>query len=444
MSETISDTGNRARRRIAFRLLPLVLAMYVVCYMDRANVSFANLRMSADLKLSASAYGFGVGMFFVGYVLFEIPGAIIVERWSARKWMARIMITWGLITILTAFVHTPRQFYIVRFLVGLSEASFFPGIIVYLTHWFRASDRAKAIAFFYTGVPTSTVVGSLVASWLLGVHWLGTAGWRWLFIVEGVPPIILGVTALLYLTDWPSQARWLPQDERAWIMGELEKEAIAKKKIRDYTIGEVFLDRQVMVLVVAWFLSLAAALGSLYWIPVFIKQFSGFADSRVALLVVLPGLFGIVGTLLNGWHSDRTGERRWHSAIPLLLAGCLYLVLLKPGIAFPAAMAVLTLGPALFNSFQAVFWSIPTLILCESAAAASYGLINAIGQMGGFAGPYAVGYLTQRTGKHVAAFAFIGACFLLAGSVIPFLRAHNPVEPSKKIDEPEHALAEES
>jgi ACS family tartrate transporter-like MFS transporter len=443
MSETISEPGLRGRRRIAIRLLPLVLAMYVACYLDRANVSFANLRMSADLKLSASAYGFGVGMFFVGYVLFEIPGAIIVERWSARKWMARIMITWGLITVLTGFVQTPRQFYVARFLVGLSEASFFPGIIVYLTHWFRVSDRAKAIAFFYTGVPTATVVGSLIASSLIGVHWLGIAGWRWLFIVEGGPPIILGVIALLYLTDWPSQARWLPEDERAWIMGELEAETKAKKKIREYTIGQAFRDRQVLLLIVAWFLSLAAALGSLYWTPVFIKRLSGLPDARVAFLVVLPGLFGIVGTLLNGWHSDKTGERRWHSALPLLMAGCLYLVLLKPGISFPVAMALLTLGPALFNSFQSVFWSIPTLILCESAAAASFGLINAIGQIGGFVGPYAVGYLTQHTGNHAAAFEFIGACFLLSGSVIPLLRAGNPVALPSKSAAPAQPLAEE-
>jgi ACS family tartrate transporter-like MFS transporter len=444
MTEAISEVGNRARRRIAFRLLPLVLAMYVVCYVDRANVSFANLRMSADLGLSARAYGFGVGMFFVGYVLFEIPGAIIVERWSARKWMARIMITWGLITIFTAFVQTPRQFYVARFLVGLSEASFFPGIIVYLTHWFRISDRAKAIAFFYTGVPSATVVGSLVASWLIGVHWLGMAGWRWLFIVEGGPPIILGAIALLYLTDWPWQARWLPEDERAWIMSELEAETKAKKQIRDYTIGQVFRDRQIVLLIVAWVASLAASLGSLYWTPVFIKRLSGLPDTRVAFLVVLPGLLGIVGTLLNGWHSDKTGERRWHSALPLLMAGCVYLLLLSPGISFPVAMVLLTIGPALFNSFQPVFWSIPTMILCESAAAACYGLINAIGQIGGFVGPYAVGYLSDRTGNLLAAFAFIGACFLLSGSVIPLLRVRNPLALQRKSATREQQLAEES
>jgi MFS transporter, ACS family, tartrate transporter len=430
MSEAISEVGNRARRRIALRLLPLVLAMYVVCYVDRANVSFANLRMSADLGLSASAYGFGVGVFFIGYVLFEVPGALIVERWSARKWMARIMITWGLITILTGFVQTPRQFYLARLFVGLAEASFFPGIIVYLTHWFRHSDRAKAIGFFYIGVPGASVAGSLVASWLIGVHWRGIAGWRWLFITEGIPPIILGMVALFYLTDWPRQARWLSEDERDWITGELEAESKAKKKIRDYSIWEAFRDRQVVLLILAWFLSLVAALASVYWMPIFIKRLSGLRDSKVALLIVLPGLLGIAGILLNGWHSDKTHERRWHAALPLLVAGLLYLLLLTPGIQFPMAMALLAIAMGLFYSHQPVFWSIPTMILCESAAAACFGLINAIGQIGGFVGPYAVGYLTDRTGHHAAAFAFIGVCFLLAGSVLPLLTVPSPIADS--------------
>jgi MFS transporter, ACS family, tartrate transporter len=440
MSEAISEVGNRARRRIALRLLPLVLAMYVVCYVDRANVSFANLRMSADLGLSARAYRFGVGIFFLGYVLFEVPGAIIVERWSARKWMARIMITWAVVTILTGFIHTPRQFYLARFFVGLAEASFFPGILVYLTHWFRHSDRAKAIGFFYIGVPGATVAGSLVASWLIGVHWLGIAGWRWLFILEGIPPIILGVVALLYLTDWPHQARWLPEDEREWIARELEAEIRAKKETRDYSIGQAFRDRQVVLLIVAWSLALVAALGSLYWIPIFVKRLSGLPDARVALVIALPGLAGILGTILNGWHSDKTGERRWHAALPLLVAGLLYVLLLLPGIHFPVAMALLTVASGLFYSFQPVFWSIPTMIFCESAAAACFGLINSVAQIGGFVGPYAVGYLNQKTGSLTAAFLFIGICFLLAGSVMPLLRLRNPVAAQPAHPAPEQPL----
>src|SRR4030088_1784549 len=228
----LPEVGVRARRRIAYRLLPFVFLIYVVNYIDRVNVSFANLRMSADLGFSDRVYGLGVGMFYVSYVLFEIPGAIIVERWSARKWIARIMISWGFVTIVTGFVHNAGQFYAVRFFLGAAEASFLPGMIVYLTHWFCVRDRSRAIACLFAAIPTASLIGSPVAGWLLGVHWWQLAGWRWLFILEGAPAIVLGIVTVFYLTDWPAQARWLPQDERDWLTGELEAERQAKKKIR--------------------------------------------------------------------------------------------------------------------------------------------------------------------------------------------------------------------
>src|SRR6476659_2632130 len=220
----LSDVGERAKRRIAYRLLPLVFLIYMVNYIDRVNVSFANLRMSTDLGFSDRVYGLGVGMFYLTYVLFEIPGAIIVERWSARKWIARIMISRGVVTILTGFAHSVTQFYAARFFLGLAEASFFPGMIVYLTHWFCSRDRARAIACFYIAVPTASLIGSPLAGWLLGVHWCSLAGWGWLFILEGVPAIVLGIITVFYLTDWPSQARWLPDEERGWLVRELQTE----------------------------------------------------------------------------------------------------------------------------------------------------------------------------------------------------------------------------
>src|SRR6201993_4250071 len=231
-----SDVGHRARRRIAYRLLPFVFLLYIVNYIDRVNVSFANLRMSADLGFSDRVYGLGVAMFFVGYVLFEVPGAIIVERWSARKWIARIMITWGLATILSGLVHTSRQFYAARFFLGMAEASFFPGMIVYLTHWIRLSERGRAVAILYSAIPSSAVIGAPLAGWLLGISWRGMAGWRWLFILEGVPAIMLGVVTLFYLTDRPKEAKWLAPDEREWITRELELEKEAKKETAHYTI----------------------------------------------------------------------------------------------------------------------------------------------------------------------------------------------------------------
>ena len=414
----VGEVATRARRRIALRLLPFLFLMYVICYVDRANVAFANLRMSADLGFSDRVYGLGVGMFFVGYVLFEVPGAIIVERWSARKWLARIMVTWGIATIVTGFVHSAGQFYWARFFVGVAEASFFPGIIVYLTHWFRQEDRGKAIASFYAAVPAATIAGSILATWLLDVHWRALAGWRWIFIVEGIPPILLGIIAFFYLTDWPHQARWLPDDEREWITRELQNEISAKKKVRDHTILQAFRDRQVQQLMLAYFFALVGAKAATYWLPTFIKRLSGLPSAKVALLVAIPGVVGIVAMLWNGWHSDKTGERRWHTAIPLFCAGVAYTLLLWVSHNFPLAMTLFVLGGGIMFAYYPVFWSMPTMVLSESAAAACFGLTNSVGHTGGFVGPYVVGYLNEKTGGLWAAFLFIGICYLLAGAVV--------------------------
>jgi ACS family tartrate transporter-like MFS transporter len=421
----LNPIAQRARRRIALRLLPFLFLLYVICYVDRANVSFANLRMSADLGFSDRVYGLGVGMFFIGYVLFEVPGVIVLERWSARKWIARIMITWGLATVLTGFVRTSGQFYAVRFFVGVAEASFFPGVIVYLTYWFRKDDRAKAIASFYAAVPAASVFGSLIATWLLGVHWRGLTGWRWIFILEGIPPMLLGIITIFYLTDRPREAGWLSADERDWIDRELQREAAAKKSVRDYTILQAFGDKQILLLILAYFFAHCGAQASTYWVPTIIKRLSGLPSSQVALLAALPGLVGILAMLGNGWHSDKTNERRWHSVIPLLIAACGYLLLLATH-NFTIVIMLLIVGGGVMFGYYPVFWSMPTLVLTETAAAASFGFINSIGQTGGFVGPYAVGYLNQRTGSLSAAFAFIGISYLLAGSVLATARIQIP------------------
>src|SRR6202795_1795762 len=250
----LSDVGKRARRRIAYRLLPFVFLVYVVNYIDRVNVSFANLRMSADLGFSDRVYGLGVGVFYLTYVLFEIPGAIIVERWSARKWIARIMISWGIVTILTGFVHNVTEFYAARFLLGGAESSFFPGMIVYLTHWFCARDRSRAIACLYAANPAAALIGSPLAGWLLGVHWQSLAGWRWLFILEGIPAVLVGIVTYFYMTDRPAQAPWLPHDERDWLVKELQQELRATNKVRTPTILEAFADPRILRLILAYFL----------------------------------------------------------------------------------------------------------------------------------------------------------------------------------------------
>jgi MFS transporter, ACS family, tartrate transporter len=424
----LPDVGLRARRRVAFRLLPFLFLIYVVNYIDRVNVSFANLRMSANLGFSDRVYGLGVGVFYLSYILFEIPGAIAVERWSARRWIARIMVSWGLITILTGFVRNAEQFYVARFLLGLAESSFFPGMIVYLTHWFRLRERSQAIACLYIAVPAASLIGSPVAGWLLGVHWHWLEGWRWLFILEGIPAIVLGLMTLVYLTDWPAQARWLPEDEREWLSKELSSELDAKKKIKNHTILEAFLDRRVAMLTAAWFLSLTGTLGSIYWIPTFVKRLSGLSDRSVTSLLLLPALLGIIGMLLNARHSDRTGERRWHTALPLFASGLMFELVLLTHHAVPLAILLLLLGSGIFFAFYPVFWSIPTMMLSESAAAATFGLINSLGQCGGFAGPFVIGLLNDTTHSLNASFAFIGLAYLAAGVFTLTLRVRNPLE----------------
>ena len=426
----LSEIGQRARLRVAHRLLPFVFLIYIVNYIDRVNVSFANLRMSADLGFSDRVYGLGVGVFYTTYVLFEIPGAIIVERWSARRWIARIMISWGFITILTGFVHSAAEFYAARFFLGVAESSFFPGMIVYLTHWFRLRDRSRAIACLYAAVPTSSLLGSPIAGWVLGVHWWQLAGWRWLFILEGTPAILLGIITLFYLTDWPSQARWLPQAERDWLVGGLQTELQAKKRFRDFTIMQAFFDRRILLLMAAWFLALTGALGSIYWIPTFVKRLSGSSDRAVTSLLLVPALIGIAGILINGWHSDKKAERRWHAAVPLLAAGLTFGLLIPARHDFPLAISFLLLGSGFFYAFYPVFWSIPTMMLCESAAAATFGLINSIGQLGGFAGPFVIGFLNDRTHSLTASFGFISLVYVAAGGLILSLRIRDPLDVS--------------
>jgi ACS family tartrate transporter-like MFS transporter len=426
MMAELSDVGQHARRRIAYRLLPFVFLLYIVNYIDRVNVSFANLRMSADLGFSDRIYGLGVGMFYLTYVLFEIPGAVIAERWSARKWIARIMISWGIVTALTGFVHTAGQFYMARFLLGAAESSFFPAMIVYLTHWFRIQERGRAIACLYAAVPAGSLIGSPLAGWLLGVQWRSLAGWRWLFILEGIPAIVMGIITIYYLTDRPAQARWLPESERDWLVNELQAELVAKKKKRNRTIMEVFGERRILILLFAYLLAMTGYLGNVYWIPTFVKRVSGFSNQTVTTLIMIPALMGVLGMLINGWHSDKTNERHWHTAVPLLAASLMFFLSAFSRRDVTLTITFLLLGSGFLFAYFPTFWAIPTTMLSESAAAASFGLINSIGQLGGFTGNYAIGFLNDRTHSLVASFAFIALAYAAAGSLILSLRVRDP------------------
>jgi ACS family tartrate transporter-like MFS transporter len=423
MSVTAVLTGveQRATRRISRRLLPFLFVLYVIAFLDRVNVGYAGLEMSRDLHFSDRVFGLGAGIFSIGYFLFEIPGALVVERWSARKWMARILVTWGLVTVFLAAVHTPRQFYLARFLLGVAEAGFFPGIVVYLTHWFRYEDRAKAGAIFMAAIPMSNIIGSPLAGWILSRHWAGISSWRWLFIAEGIPAILFGIVTLIYLTDWPHQARWLAPDERAWIEAELQREKAAKSKVRQWTMGQAMRSKQVILLTLVYFFAIIGIYGFVIWFPTIVQRATNLPNMAVTLLSALPYVAGLAAMLWNGWHSDRTAERRWHTALPLFVgAGCLAIAI-RASAHLPLAFLCMVIVGACTTAFMPSFWALPTALLSESAAAASIGLINSVGNLGGFAGPFFIGYLRTLTSSFAPGLAFLLVSMVLSGMLALFL-----------------------
>jgi ACS family tartrate transporter-like MFS transporter len=420
---TATTVEYRARRRIALHILPFLWLLYVVAFLDRVNVAYAALEMSHDLQFSDRVFGFGAGIFFVGYVLLEIPGALIVERWSARKWMARIMVSWGIITVFVGFVHTSRQFYGVRFLLGIAEAGFFPGVIVYLTHWFCRRDLAKAVALFMAALPLANVLGSPLAGVILQVHWYGLEGWRWLFILEGIPAVILGVVTFFYLTDRPSDAVWLPPEERDWIIGELKREHKEKSTVHPYTRAQAL---RVLLLTFIFFLGTTGYYGFNIWFPTILKRASGFSVGTVTLLAALPYLAALFAMLLNSWHSDRTQERRWHAAALLFVGSAALALLVVSGAHIWVQLGFFTLLAICVHAYQPCFWALPTMTLGESAAAASIGLINSLGNLGGFVGPYIVGYLVTKTGSFNLGLVWLMASLFGAGILVLCLRGVTP------------------
>jgi Sugar phosphate permease len=404
--------------------MPYLFVLYVIAYLDRVNIGFATIGgMKAELHITDWVMGIAAGIFFVGYVVLEIPGSILVEKWTAKGWIARIMISWGILAILTGFVHTKNQLYIVRFLLGAAEAGFFPGIIVYISHWFRYQDRAKAVAYLMAAVSVSNIIGSPLSGLLMKITWLGLSGWRWMFILEGVPAIILGVVTLFYLTDWPHQAKWLPKDERDWLMAELESEKKTKEGKHSLGILEAFRHREVVLLTLAYFFMVTGVYGLNFWIPSIVKNMSGLSTFKVSLITALPYCFGLVTILLVGWHSDKTNERRWHTALSMMAASAGLLLSVVFGNFAPLAIAMLCITGAGNAGYLPGFWALPTSFLSGTTAAASIGLINSFGNLGGFAGPYVVGYLSTKTGSYYGGVLYLSASALIASFLILALKA---------------------
>ncbi len=413
------DVGRRTRRRIALRLLPYVLLLYVIAYLDRNNLATAALQMPHDLGFDERTIGLGAGIFAVGYIILEIPGTIIVERWSARRWITRIMISWGFVTMGMALIRTPHQFYAARFLLGLAEAGFFPGIIVYLTHWFVYEDRAKAVAGFMAAIPLAYAVGSPISGLLLGLHWLGLRGWQWLFILEGLPALFFGFMTWFYLSDWPQQAKWLAPDERQWILHQLESEKRAKQSLHTYTVWEALRHRDVLILTALHFVQNGSAYALAFWLPTMLKRLSGLSDLKVTLLVALPNLLGFIAMQVNGWHSDRTAERRWHTAIPLWVTAATFLILRVADWGIVPSLFLFSIAAASLLAFLPSFWAMPSAFLCDSAAAMATGTINCVAAgLGGFVGPALVGYQAARTHSFRSGFGVLAAALVIAG-VLP-------------------------
>jgi ACS family tartrate transporter-like MFS transporter len=415
--------ASSAQRKITRRLIPFLFLLYVTAFIDRVNVSFAGLDMTRELHFSNEVFGFGAGIFFFGYCLLEIPGAMLAQLWSARKWIAAIMIGWGMLAALTGLIHTALEFNCIRFLLGFAEGGFFPAVVVYLTHWFRQEDRAKAIAMFMAAIPVSNAVGAPLAGLFLHLHWLGLSGWRWLLILEGIPAFVCGIVTLFYLTDWPKDARWLEPEEREWITGELDRETREKKTERGH-VGILKTLRQPIVLALAlsYFLLNTSGYGLNIWLPKMVQKFPGLTTTQVSLVSAIPPLCAIPLMLLVGCHSDRTGERKWHAALAAISAGIGLGLSQSVGGNPVLVMAAFSLATIGIMSYYPPYWALPTRMLSDRSAAASFGFVNLVANFGGFAGPYMVGFLTDRTGSYLAGVWLLVSTAVLAGVILMMLR----------------------
>jgi MFS transporter, ACS family, tartrate transporter len=414
----------RTIAKVTARLVPFLIVCFFVAYLDRVNVSFAALTMNKDLGLSDSAFGFGAGIFFLAYFLFEVPSNLFLERVGARKWIARIMFTWGLLSGGMAFINGATSFYAVRVLLGIAEAGFFPGIIFYLTLWFPSVYRARIVGYFMAAIPLSTVVGAPVSGLLLGLDGLvGLKGWQWLFILEAVPALILSVIVFLYMTDRPADATWLTQEERAWLVDRLDHERRQREMVRRYGTMEALRNPKVLALSVVYFGAVALNYGLSFFLPQIVKSF-GLSNAQAGVVAALPYVVGLVSIVAWTRRSDRKMERRFHLAFPLFVAsaGIATSTLFDDPTIKMASLSVAGFG--IFSSLP-VFWTFPAAFLSGAAAAGGIALINSIGNLAGFTGPFAVGRIKDLTGSYNGGLLSLSAAGLVAMTIVlVFPRQH--------------------
>jgi ACS family tartrate transporter-like MFS transporter len=409
-------------RAISWRLIPFLVLAYFFSYLDRVNLGFAALTMNTELKFSPIVFAWGAGIFFIGYFLFEVPSNLALEKFGASRWIARIMVTWGIISASMALVSGVWSFYTLRFLLGVAEAGFFPGIILYLTYWYPAQYRARFLAAFAIAVPVSTVIGAPISGLLLGLNGaMGLTGWQWLFIIEGIPSVLLGIVTWFYLTDRPAKAKWLNADQKAWLSAKLESETAAKQAAVHLTLGQALRSPKVLTLSLIYFGFVGALYGMQFWLPQIVKAF-GFSNAQTGFVTAVPYLFGTIAMILWARHSDATRERVMHVGLPLLLtalalAACGYID--NPSLTM-VALIVAAIG--VFCTF-AVFWTLPTAWLSGTAAAGAIALINSIGNLAGFGGPYLIGWVKEATGSTSTGLLVLAVLPLLGGLLV-FLGGH--------------------
>jgi ACS family tartrate transporter-like MFS transporter len=420
-----ASIGASALRKAGLRLIPVISVGYGLAFMDRINISFASLRMNSDLHFSATVYGLGAGLFFIGYAVCEVPSNLLLLRFGARRWLARIMFTWGLLATAMMLVHTPLQFYVLRLLLGIAEAGFFPGVVYYLMLWFPARMRARAISRFYISLPLSSAVMGSLAGWLLGLDGrLGLAGWQWLFLVEGVPSVLFSLVILRMLPDCPAQAKWLTAEETAWLQRQLDADGAQAHLGHQAGVLKALLSPQVWMIGIFFFCALTCSYGYGFSAPAILQAATGWNVSQVGYLVAALGVAGAVAMLWNGAHSDRSGERRLHCIVPCVVMAAGYLA---ASLATEWWLVVASLGASFiaFNALLGPAVSVPTEFMAGRAAAAGIAAMNTITMFSGFVGPYWMGVVKDATGSYqlgvrgllIPALAAAGVMHLLTRSL---------------------------
>jgi D-galactonate transporter len=418
-SSSTNPSEDATYRKVTWRLLPLLFLSYVLAYLDRVNVGFAKLQMQKDLGFSDTVYGIGAGVFFIGYFLFEVPSNLILERVGARIWIARIMILWGMLSSVTMFVAGETTFYALRFALGVAEAGFFPGIILYLTYWYTRKHRARMVAGFMTAITLSGVIGGPLSGGILsrlsGVS--GLAGWQWLYLLEGIPSVVVGLLLLWLLDDGPSKAEWLTEEERELLARRVreEEELKAEEGAGHHLFSHAFRSSRVWLLALIYFCVVMGLYGISFWLPQILSDTMTSDPWRIGLLTSVPWGAAAIVMFLVGRRSDRTGERRWHTALPAFVAGAAFAVCALPGISALAGFLALTVATCGIMAAVSCFWSLPTAFLSGTAAAAGIAWINSLGNLAGYVSPFMVGHVRDATGSMSAALMVLAGSLLAAG-----------------------------